>query len=175
MSARHAILGILMQEPLHGYEIDAAFDRGLRRVCHLTISQIYAYLKSMEERGWVEGELIMQKSNPPKKVFHVTARGRQEMQKWLQSPLEEERPMRDALYTKIHFCATLTPERLPALVEEQLEILEAELADVEAEIAGHEGPPPLFLEAKRRHLLADCEWLRWVQVQPLAPALPALA
>ncbi|MDQ4078571.1 MAG: PadR family transcriptional regulator [Chloroflexota bacterium] len=173
MPARHAILGLLLQQPLHGYDIDGEFDKGLRRICHVNISQIYAYLKSMEGRGWVESETVYQKSNPPKKVFHVTEKGRAEMERWLHKPVETNRQMRDELLTKVYFCSILSPEKLATLVEEQLEIQKAWLDDIRARSQRAEKfLQTVMLEAGLRHAEADYEWLLWLREQ-LQERLPA--
>lgn len=164
MPARHAILGLLMDRPMHGYDIDGAFEEGIRAICHVNISQIYAYLKSMEDKGWIEGELVIQKSNPPKKVFHVTDAGRAEMSRWLGSPVVERRQMRDSLLTKIYFCWMLAPQRLESLIQEQREALQAAVRSYERQIDEADSEiNRLFLDAGRRHSIADIEWLEQVQ------------
>jgi PadR family transcriptional regulator, regulatory protein AphA len=163
MPARHAILALLSQRPLHGYDIDSEFDKGLRPICHINISQIYAYLKSMEEKGWVRSKTVIQKSNPPKKVFHVTDAGRVELDEWLRQPVQAERQIRDELLTKIRFCWDLAPESLPGLIDEQIRIHKERLEELE--MAYRETTDPvtsLLLDAGRRHAQADYEWLQSV-------------
>jgi PadR family transcriptional regulator, regulatory protein AphA len=164
MPARHAILALLIQRPLHGYDIDSEFDKGLRHICHVNISQIYAYLKSMEEKGWVRSETVFQKSTPPKKVFHVTDAGRTELDQWLRQPIQAERQIRDELLTKIRFCWELAPESLPDLIEEQIRIHKQRLDELEAGYQEAADPvSSLLLDAGRRHAQADLDWLRSVQ------------
>ena len=160
MSVRHAILGLLIERPMHGYEIDNAFEKGLRSFCHVNISQIYAYLKSMEKKGWIENEVVMQKSNPPKKVFNVTAAGRREMTRWLAQPVREERQLRDELLTKVYFCWSVNPDMLPALIDEQLLVYGPKLATWQGTRAQAEGFMERALtDAGTRHLQADYDWL----------------
>ncbi len=166
MSARHAILGLLMARPLHGYDIDGEFNKGLRRVCHVNISQIYAYLKSMEESGWVESETVYQQSNPPKKVYHVTSEGREEMGRWLNQPVETDRQLRDELLTKVYFAWQQAPHTLHELIDAQLVIQQKALD----EVARHQQEATNMLttvltEAGRRHAKADLEWLFWLREQ----------
>ncbi len=166
MPARYAILGLLTQQPMHGYDIDGQFDKGLRRVCHVNISQIYAYLKTMEERGWVESETIYQKSNPPKRVFHVTDKGREEMAAWLREPVVADRQIRDELLTKIYFSWLHNPEGLLDLIDGQIAILEKSMADLAARHAGSSNfLGQILSEAGRRHGQADREWLDWLRQQ----------
>lgn len=175
MPARHAILGLLMQRPLHGYDIDGEFEKGLRNICHINISQIYAYLKSMEEQGWIESETVMQKSSPPKKVYQVTDAGRTEMEQWLRKPIATERQIRDELLTKIFFCRYIAPGDLETLIEEQIKVHKEHLDAVNQAVEGStdffEG---LLLDAGRRHAEADYDWLLWMreQIAQNAGALP---
>jgi PadR family transcriptional regulator AphA len=160
MSARHAILGLLMHQPMHGYDIDTEFERGLRSICHVNISQIYAYLKSMEESGWIASELVLQKSNPPKKVFSLTETGREELMRWMTQPVLEERQVRDELLTKVYFCWTLTPHQLPRLLEEQITLYTMRLNEWR-HIRDHSEPfiSRALADATVRHMEADYGWL----------------
>ena len=160
MSARHAILGLLMHHPMHGYDIDSEFEHGLRSICHVNISQIYAYLKSMEETGWIASELVLQKSNPPKKVFSLTESGRDELSRWLAQPVMEDRQVRDELLTKIYFCWTLSPKQLPRLLEEQISIYGMRLNEWR-HMRDHSEPfiSRALADSGVRHLEADYEWL----------------
>ncbi len=160
MSARYAILGLLMNQPMHGYDIDSEFERGLRSICHVNISQIYAYLKSMESMGWISSDLVLQKSNPPKKVFRLTESGREELMRWLSKPVLEERQIRDELLTKVYFCWSLTPHQLPRLLEEQLIIYHKRLTEWR-HVRDHAEPfiTRALADAGVRHLEADYGWL----------------
>lgn len=166
MPVRHAILGLLARRPMHGYEIDSEFEAGLRQICHVNISQIYAYLKSLEECGWVVGETILQERNPPKKVYSLTEEGLVELRRWLSAPVQQERQLRDEFLTKFFFCQHIAPRALRALVGQQKAVYHQHLQEVIA--AGQE--PMDFLtrllyEAGRRHAEADVEWLEWVEEQ----------
>jgi DNA-binding PadR family transcriptional regulator len=164
MAARHAILGLLMNQPMHGYEIDTEFERGLRRICHVNISQIYAYLKSMEDMGWIDSELVMQKSNPPKKVFSLTEVGRAELMNWLRQPVLQDRQLRDELLTKIYFCWTLAAHQLPHLLDEQIAIYYERLK--EWRLVRDRAEPFItraMADAGVRHLEADYGWLCFVR------------
>ncbi|HBY98660.1 MAG: PadR family transcriptional regulator [Ardenticatenaceae bacterium] len=166
MPVRHAILGLLARRPMHGYEIDSEFEKGLRQFCHVNISQIYAYLKSLEERGWVNSETILQERNPPKKVYSLTPAGRAELLHWLVAPVLRERQIRDEFLTKLFFCHHVAPATLHELVAQQKAVYQEHLQEILA--AGQE--PMDFLtrllyEAGRRHAEADVEWLDWVEEQ----------
>src|SRR6266699_2365610 len=75
--AEYAILGLLEGQPMHGYEMFQQFQTGtLRQIVHLEMSQMYAFLKKLEQLKYIEAELESQGVRPPRKVFHLTASGR---------------------------------------------------------------------------------------------------
>ena len=176
MPARYAILALLRDRPMHGYELDAEFDKGLRSFCHVSISQIYAFLKSMEEKRWIKGELVMQTSSPPKKVYHLIRLGKIKLHQWLRQAVQERREVRDELLTKIYLCGRLAPEALPALVNEEIRIYQVKLEQLQAQAEQlPEVITEALLDAGRRHAEVDCEWLsrlgeRLDQVTPAAGA-----
>ncbi|HYN88139.1 MAG TPA: PadR family transcriptional regulator [Ardenticatenaceae bacterium] len=166
MPVRHAILGLLAQRPMHGYEIDSEFEQGLRRICHVNISQIYAYLKNLEDRGWVRYETVLQERNPAKKVYHLTEEGQAELMHWLSHPVEAERQIRDDFLTKLFFCQHLRPDALRDLIENQKRIFQRHLNEV---LAAGQYPMDYFTrllyESGLRHARVDLEWIEWVEEQ----------
>jgi DNA-binding PadR family transcriptional regulator len=75
-NAEYAILGLLMERPCHGYDLDRTIqERGMREWTELAFSSIYFILKKLEKRGFVESRSDPQKKT--RKIFSPTASGRQ--------------------------------------------------------------------------------------------------
>ncbi|MFZ5631257.1 MAG: PadR family transcriptional regulator [Bacillota bacterium] len=89
MSLKHMILGCLLDAPTHGYEIRQRFKNFYQRSQGINEGQLYTTLKKLEDEGLVNKEVIYQDKNPPRKVFHLTGKGREEFYSWL---LEENAP-----------------------------------------------------------------------------------
>jgi hypothetical protein len=72
-----AILGLLVEKPRHGYEIEQVVEaRGMREWTELGFSSIYAVLKRLEANGWIEGRLENGEGRgPARKVYAVTQTG----------------------------------------------------------------------------------------------------
>ena len=78
-NAELAVLSLLSEEPGHGYELEAKIEaRGMRDWTEIGFSSIYAILKKLEKAGWVEAEQARSVGQgAPRKVFRITAAGRQ--------------------------------------------------------------------------------------------------
>ena len=56
--AEYAILGLLESQPMHGYEMFQQFQTGtLPQIVRLEMSQMYAFLKTLEQLSYIEAEL----------------------------------------------------------------------------------------------------------------------
>lgn len=91
MSLDHAILGFLQYKPLSGYDLKAVFDDSVRHFWPADQSQIYRTLSKLADNGWLEVEVIEQNERPDRKVYHITESGRDELMRWLTSPIPEKR------------------------------------------------------------------------------------
>src|ERR1700752_2649646 len=87
MSLRHAMLGFLALAPLSGYDVKKAFDRSVRHFWPADQSQIYRTLAQLADDGLVTREVIPGEDILARKVYHITDAGRQELHRWLTTPL----------------------------------------------------------------------------------------
>jgi DNA-binding PadR family transcriptional regulator len=119
MSLPHAILGFLRVMPMTGYDLKTqAFDRTVAHFWSAVQQQIYRELDKMDELGWVTCEVEMQTDRPPRKVFHITDTGREELAAWLKQPLPLA-PRREPFLIQLFFAAQLRNEDIIALLEDQ--------------------------------------------------------
>jgi DNA-binding PadR family transcriptional regulator len=78
-----AVLAILIQKPLHGYEL----ARKVGAIPHFLdetpdMSGIYRMLKTLESRGMVTSDWDISQGGRPKRVFAITDEGRQCLDHW---------------------------------------------------------------------------------------------
>src|SRR5438270_1427371 len=83
MSIKHAILGLLAERPLHGYELKAAYEQELVPSTQLNYGQVYTTLERLGRDGLVAHEVVSQPVRPDKKVYALTTAGRKELKEWL--------------------------------------------------------------------------------------------
>jgi DNA-binding PadR family transcriptional regulator len=104
---RYAILGVLSVGPASGYDIKKSCDKGIAYFWNENFGHIYPVLKQMEKDGLIEKSIEYNEGRPPKNVFHITQKGRDELTSWLMSPIEPS-PQRLELLLKLTF-AKLAP------------------------------------------------------------------
>ncbi len=103
ISPQVALLGLMWDQPKHGYELHKEAVAELGRVWHIGLSQLYAQLKQLEEMGLVSTEIVPQPSRPSRKVYHPTPEGRQFFLDWLHQPTAYLRTMRVDLPLRLYF------------------------------------------------------------------------
>jgi PadR family transcriptional regulator PadR len=84
------VLAILSGRRAHGYEITAWLrDNGFADIAEGTV---YALLIRIEQRGLVDVERVPSDKGPPRKVYALTAHGRQQLEEfWTTWTFLEER------------------------------------------------------------------------------------
>jgi PadR family transcriptional regulator, regulatory protein AphA len=87
-SVEYCLLGLLGERPMHGYELhrELSLKTGLGLVWTVKQAQLYAILAKLEGEGLIAAEIVAQEGRPARKVFHLTAGGRDAYAGWLGSP-----------------------------------------------------------------------------------------
>ncbi len=164
MTVKHALLGLLAQGPMHGYELKTAFEETVGTLWELNIGQVYNTLRLLERDCWVKLQGQEQEGRgPARKVYAITDAGREELARWLAEPVRQPRRLKDAFYIKLVFHRLLRLGDVQTLIWNQrqaylhvLHQLNALRADVDVE----DDPfTALLLEGGAFHLEADLKWL----------------
>ena len=86
MSIRHALLGLLAEQPMHGYKLKSAFEERVSPLWRLTTAQIYQSLAALERVGLLESRGERVGRRPARRIFSLTDAGRRELDKWRAAP-----------------------------------------------------------------------------------------
>ena len=164
MTVKHALLGLLNQQPMHGYELKAAFEETVGTLWDLNIGQVYNTLRLLERDGQVElrGEGQVGRG-PARKVYGITAEGQAELGRWLLEPVRKPRRLKDEFFVKLVF-TRLCGGDVQALIWNQrqayLQVLR-QINDVRSTLAAGADPlDRLLLEGGALHMEADLAWLQ---------------
>jgi DNA-binding PadR family transcriptional regulator len=91
----------LSHGPLHGYELKAAYEAQLVSASNLNVGQVYTALDRLERDGLVNHVVVSQAERPDKKVFAITARGRVELQRWIEEVSPHGLDLRNETFLKL--------------------------------------------------------------------------
>lgn len=122
MSLSHAILGFLSIKPMTGYDLKKVFDRSIRHFWPANQSQIYRTLAELRSDGLVEQEVIEREDRLDMKIYNITDTGRQELNRWLSTPLPEQ-DYREAFLIQVYFGAKLTDLEMISLINHEIKNL----------------------------------------------------
>lgn len=80
---KYAILGLLNQNKLTGYDLMQQFESTLNEFWSAKHSQIYPELKKLTAEGMIEFEVEISGTSLEKKVYSITEAGRKDFLAWL--------------------------------------------------------------------------------------------
>ena len=82
MSLRHALLGVIKDTPLTGYDLVRHFQGTVGYLWSAPQSQIYPQLRRMEAEGLVEAKVAPRGRRAQKRIYSVTDAGMAELRRW---------------------------------------------------------------------------------------------
>ncbi len=113
---RYAILGVLSIMPGSGYDIKKFCDQGISMFWNENFGHIYPMLRRMELDGAIEKVTGATSGYPPRTVYAITAKGREELIAWLARPVDHS-PARLELLLKLTFAKHIPKETMIAELE----------------------------------------------------------
>lgn len=118
----YAILGLLRERPMHGYEIARRFaaDLDLGLVLPLDMSNVYALLKDLHEQGLIDGHRETVGLRPPRTVYQLTPEAEAQLLHWLEEPVARMREVRSDLLVKLYFCRAIGDACTARLLDAQI-------------------------------------------------------
>lgn len=157
----YVILGILLKQGRHGYEIHNLLSSGLGRAWYAGISQVYALLKRLEAAEKVVSSVKQQDNRPAKHVYSITPKGRKAFLEWVHTPLERMRDLRLEFLAKLFFIRKLNLSGSDELIKKQMDIFQKQLRGIKQQDENtHEEFEHLVLRFKISQIEAVLSWLR---------------
>lgn len=78
-SSELAVLAVLADGPLHGYEIARRIEADSEGVLQFTLASLYPLLYRMENRGWTTAAWETTSSGVKRRCYRLTAAGRKQL------------------------------------------------------------------------------------------------
>jgi len=171
MSLKHAILGFLSYKSLTGYDLKKACDHSIQHFWPANQSQIYRTLAEMSENGLVEMDVVEREDRLDMKIYHITAAGRDELHRWLASPLPAQ-DYREPFLIQVYFGSSLSHDEFITLLQHEIRSIEEQLAIYtsiykmyQEKIKTHPNPRTLFLNVTTLEygILSNQASLAWLK------------
>ncbi len=158
------LLGMLAQQPRHGYDLHKELSslEGLGLVWHIKQAQLYALLDKLEIQGHLTSVPVTSISHPPRKEYHLTTSGLKVFKAWMLSPVEHGREIRQDFLAKFYFARLYGEETARQVIEAQRKVLDEIQARMETE--GNALPTSQYYEKqvyqfRKKQIQAFIDWL----------------
>lgn len=163
LSPEYALLGLLAQQPAHGYNLHQRLVEELGQIWHISQSQVYNILKRLEARGDITGTLQEQEKLPSRLFYRLTPSGQARFDTWLATPTGNSvRAIRVEFLTRLYFTSQRGQQATDALVDAQFNATLKGLARLQ-DMLGELPPEQVFnrlgLELRLTQLTSILEWL----------------
>jgi DNA-binding PadR family transcriptional regulator len=166
MSLRFALLGLLADHPMTGYDLARRFDRSLANVWPASHSQIYPELARLSDGG-----LIRQAASGSrgKKIYEITPSGLDEIREWLGS--EPDHGSRNPAFLRVFFLWLMERDEAIRFLADEALVHEAKLLEYEEGAIGPRSDDGqawafrLALEWGIRYERGILEWNTWAREQ----------
>jgi DNA-binding PadR family transcriptional regulator len=168
ISPEFALLGFLVAEPSHGYDLHQKFQAELGDVWHLSQSQAYAILKRLETRGDISSQLVEQDKLPARQILHITPTGKRRFEEWLFGAGHNARAIRLEFLTRLYFTLQYQPDQAARICELQCVEIRASIERLESLLAHLPPDQPynqLSLDLRLRQLRLIQDWMHEIQAQ----------
>jgi DNA-binding PadR family transcriptional regulator len=162
------VLGLLDQQPRHGYALFLQVQRDLQDVWHVGMNRLYALLEVMERDGLIKGHAERAGLRPPRRVFHLTAKGKRLFERWLHEPSARMSDMRTDFPPKLYFALQRGLQDVAELVQTQRSACQKELERMsgrQRDISNSDAYRGLIYDFRIRQIHAILEWLDACEAQ----------
>jgi DNA-binding PadR family transcriptional regulator len=163
-SAELTLLGLLVEKPRHGYELDEVISaRGMREWTEIGFSSIYYLLARLRDRGLIaEIDTTRGARGKARRIYGPTAEGRRACARAAEAAVAELRPVFPPLLVGLANQPVIPPDRLRAALDRRAAALAEKIAAIGATRDAQPGMPG-FVRAIFDHTLsqltAEQQWL----------------
>jgi DNA-binding PadR family transcriptional regulator len=156
-----AVLGLLKERPMHGYQLSRELGESLGGLWRVSYGSLYPTLRRLERDGAIESEAGDQRGARRKKVYRITPAGEDLFLELLQEAPQDTQTEDARFRMRLAFFRYLPPETRIRLLERRRQALQARLATLgESLRAGRtDDYGRALIEHNRSSTESDIAWL----------------
>ncbi len=169
MSVKHTLLALLYQQPMHGYELGKQLNLVVNAEWDVKPGQIASTLARLRDANLVDYEVEPTDDAPDRKVYFITAEGRQELESWYKTPEVRDYRLGDAFYIKLVLSLVggpVPPEQVLMIQRRELYQQLHEVTELSRQTDPRKQLPwLLLLDSAIMHLEADLRWIEMCEAR----------
>lgn len=175
------LLAMLVERPMHPYEMATELrGRGKEHDLKIQWGSLYTVVQNLEKHGFIEAaETTREGRRPERTVYQLTQAGRDEAVDWLREIVGVPEPEYPRLKTALSVLGVLPPDEVIQLIGQRIAVLDRQLAEDRADLAGHQDVVPRIFLIETEYSLAleqaEADWLRGLLAELQAGTLPGMA
>jgi DNA-binding PadR family transcriptional regulator len=171
LTAYWLILGLVIEESSHGYEISQRYETRFSEVAPLTIPRVYAALDRLRDDGLIEPLELDQTAEVPtrrhlmRRSYRATSDGIQAYRGWLVDQLRDD-PLRARLLERILSVSNIGASAVLEVIDRYAQVCLEQLRELPAPVDAEGGSGgdldqlagALLVDQQRRELRARYDW-----------------
>lgn len=169
MSVKNALLALLYQRPMHGYELRKQLKLTVHAEWDVKPGQIASTLDRLRDAELVDYEVEETDDAPDRKVFFITDEGRAELREWYLTPEVREYRLGDTFYVKLVLSlvsAPIDPEQVLRVQRRELYQQLHQVTEMRRQTDPQTQLPWLMLlDSAVMHLEADLRWIEMCEAR----------
>ncbi len=159
----YAILGMLSFGQTSGYDLGKSVEQSVAYFFSPAKSHIYAELRRLVELGWASERTVRQQDRPDKRLYRITAKGKQALRRWIEEPGDETDAFKSPTLLRLFFGHVASTESLMTQMKEYRAQAQARLDEFTAMEKQFADPhaalfPYLTLRCGIAHQRASLKW-----------------
>ena len=124
LAVEYVLLGLIRQQPTHGYELAASLNReeSVGLIWQINPSRLYALLEKLEHAGWLLAQIKPGEGLQQRKEYRISETGERVFLEWLRSPVNAAHRMRQEFMARLYFALQEGSAAVAELVLNQVKV-----------------------------------------------------
>jgi DNA-binding PadR family transcriptional regulator len=164
LEPEYLILGLLDQEPGHGYKLHQRISEEHPGLWSIPQNQVYNILKRLEAKGHVSVKQDERQGRVPRRTYSLTESGERRFKQWRNKPSPPSaRALRLAFLTRLRFASAVDPALARQLIDDQEETIRKGVDQLRRQVGAQGDVDPLVQQSQRLRVQQIDTVLTWIQ------------